>query len=340
MKKKNVTIQDIAKELNLSASTVSRSLNDNPAISRVTKERVMETAHRLGYSQGVMLTEISRVKNKLIAVLVPNIEFPFYQQIVTEIDCVATHNNYSVSVYLTNNSYEREKYISETLRSQNISGMLVSQAIDTRDTSHLQYYVDENIPVIQFNRIDYDFPSTKVVTDSYMDVYKATEHLISMGCKKIALTSKHYDCSLFSEKIKAYKAALQKHGISFNENYVTYSELTEEDIAESLKIFYSQPEKPDGLILPNNISVLMAYNYLKNLQLSVPEDVAVICLFDEPHNALMNPSISAVNQSSYAMGQVITEKLIKRIEGNGAKNITELIVNPPKLIIRNSSLRR
>lgn len=328
---KKVTIYDIADKLKISPSTVSRALAGNSLISAETRTRVMATAVELGY------TDPKAVSNaNTIAIIVPEIDNFFYSKVLSSIQHTLK-NKYLFSILCSFNSSIIEKEIVSKLNPDQIRCLIISQSMDAADSSHLAEVEKKGIPVILFNRVNYNYASPKFLVDNYMDSFMLTNHLISSGCRRIAFAAKHYNCPIYKERVQAYKDLLAKNNIEFNPDYLIYSELTLEDTYEVITRFIHMKPRPDALILPNFVSALQASSIAKIYNISIPEEMAVVSFDEDPESKYSTPSITGIERPCTEIGAEIG-KFALSVCDNQPYERDMIKIFSSNLIIRGSSL--
>lgn len=328
---KKVTIYDIADRLNLSPSTVSRALAGNTLINAKTMAKVTETAKEMGYTDA---RYIQRTPDTLV-ILVSDIDNPFYSNIIRAIQNRLGFK-YLISVMSSNNSIRQEKDIVSRLDPSHIKCLIISQSMDTDDSSHLEDAEKRGISVVLFNRIFYSGCCPKFLLDNYMDSYSLTRHLVSTGCRRIAFAAKHYNCPVYKGRIAGYKDVLRENNLEFDPSLLIHSELTTDDTSEVISRFMKTSPKPDALILPNFTSVLQAVSIAKLLNLSIPQDLAIVSFDETPDCNFSNPSVTCISRPLEEMGEEIADTVLMLCEGRLIeKDIIRIFSS--RLIIRGSS---
>lgn len=328
---KKVTIYDIADRLNLSPSTVSRALAGNTLINTKTRTKVAETAKEMGYTDA---RYIQSTPDTLV-ILVSDIDNPFYSNIIRAIQN-RLGSKYLISVMSSNNSIRQEKDIVARLDPTHIKCLIVSQSMDTDDSSHLEDAEKRGISVVLFNRIFYSGSCPKFLLDNYMDSYSLTRHLVSTGCRRIAFAAKHYNCPVYKGRIAGYKDVLRENNLEFDPSLLIYSELTTDDTSEIISRFMKTSPRPDALILPNFTSVLQAVSAAKLLNLSIPQDLAIVSFDETPDCNFSNPSVTCISRPLEEMGEEIADTVLMLCEGRLIeKDIIRIFSS--RLVIRGSS---
>jgi len=336
-KKGEITINDIAKELNISPSTVSRALNDNVKISEATKEKVKKVAQELGYELNLVASSLSKNKTNIIGVIIPHIGSQFFAQALSGIQEVAQSSGYNVIICQSNESVQQEIEMTKVMNSARVDGLISCLTMETKDVSHFNVFEKKHTPVAMFDRVSYAIPGPKIVVDNYEAAYMATEHLINIGCKRIAHLAGSLSSKVFEDRAEGYKYALQKNNLPLFPQYLLSSDLTEQDARDATKLWMSLPEKPDGIVAGSASSGLLIASAAKGLGVRMPEDCSLISLGNERCNEIMTPSLSAIDMPGLEMGRSAAKQLIKCIKSGTSKS--SIILKPIQLLIRNSSFK-
>lgn len=333
MKKPKITIYDIAREMNISPSTVSRAISDSPLISSEVKEKVREKAIEMGY----VGKNFRPNKGSTIAIVVPELNNFFYSQTIEAIQ-QKIENKYLVSIFCSYNSVKTEKSIVSSLDPSQISCLVISQAMDANDSTHIAKAEKKGIPVVMFNRVDYDYDCPKFLIDNYMNSYQLTNHLVGSNYKRIAFAAKHFNCPIYKERIQAYKDVLSASNLPFIRDYLIYSELTNEDINEVIARFLNLNPRPDALILPGFSAALQAISIMKIHNISVPNDMAIVSFDEDPECKYSSPTITGIERPLSEIGNKIGG-IILEISSNKSYKKNTINVFKSHLVIRGSSLR-
>jgi LacI family transcriptional regulator len=313
-KRTEKTIVDIAEELKLSISTVSRALNNHPNISAKTKEKVKKMANKLGYRPNAMAAGLRNSRSRTIGLVVPRISMFFPATISTVIQNKLHEHGYHVLICQSNDSLEQEIALAETLYSTRIDALAVSSTLYTTDFSHFDIFKDNNIPLVFFDRVPKDYPVKVVKGNDYLGGYTVTEHLIEKGCKDIVHISGPLTCNLYVDRVAGYKNALRKHKIPFAKSRVFYQELTRENALQACeKIFAKQPW-PDGIFAANDTTAITIMEYCRKLNLRVPEDIKIVGYSNDPRAEIITPTITSVDQYPSLMGERVAAALLELMQ--------------------------
>lgn len=332
-----ITIKDLAKELGISPSTVSRALKDHPDISQETKKAVKDLAVKLNYTPNAVALSLRSRKTYTLGVIIPEIIHHFFSCVISGIEEVAAANGFNVMIFQSNERHERETSICNVLLSNHVDGVLVSMSKETRKYNHFKKLKSAGIPIIFFDRICKDVDTDRVITDDYNGAFTAVEHLINIGCQRIAHFSASQHLIIGQKRQMGYIDALKKHKLKPDQRLILKCDNKEEAIIETKKLM-QLPDPPDGIFAVNDLTAAGALYSLKKIGLSVPEDVAIVGFTDGMVSTLTDPTLSTVEQHGFEMGQTATKMLLRRINSfEDYETITKIIKT--NLIIRESTQR-
>lgn len=339
-KKSSVTIHDIARELKISASTVSRALNDNPRISQITKEKIKAIALKLGYQPNTIASNLRNRKTNTIGIVVPLINRHFFSTFISGVEEVAFSAGYNVTISQSNDLLEKEKKIVHSLFTNRVDGLIISLSMQTNEFEHFELFTSKNIPLVFFDRVAPEFETNKIVVDDFAVGYTATQHLIDQGYRRIAHLAGPTVLNTYHDRMEGYMEALRKNNFPVIEELIIYNRLTRVDGQDAIKHLLNLTNPPDAIFCGNDTSALSMIVYLKKTGVRIPEDFGIIGFSNEPFSEVVTPSISTLKQPAFEMGIKAAELLIREIEDKGQVQHYQTITMPTELIIRESSLRR
>src|SRR6187549_1184250 len=334
MKKERATIHDIAKKLNITASTVSRALNDHPRISETTKKIVQKTAQKIGYQPNNIAAALRNGKSNILGIIVPTADRSFFSSVVRGIEEIANTARYNVMICQTYDNYDKEVATVQALLNARVDGVIASFAKDTQDFSHFLKIKDRGIPLIFFDRSNDELEVSHIVIDDFLGGYKATEHLIQQGCKRIAHFTSPKRISIFKDRLRGYREALLANGIPYDESLVIESNLQLEDGRNSMDQLLKMNDMPDGIFSASAFGAVGALQVLKEKGIKVPEQVAIVGFSNEIFTSFTDPTLSTVEQHSKRIGNSAAEIFLEEISNGNTKFIPQKIVLKPELIIR------
>lgn len=336
MKKGQITIKDIASELGISVSTVSRALADNPLVKPETKEAVKELAKKYNYHPNFTALSLRNNKTKTLGIIIPQLVHEFFSLVIRGIEDYAYSTGYSVIICSTHESYEREVMDTRTLLTGRVDGLLACVSHETRNFEHFEEVHERGIPLVFFDRICDVVPSHKVVIDDFQAGLQAASHLISIGCRKIAFVGGPKNLQINKDRAAGYRKALTDASLPLKESWVIHSDAEDfeggvQNTRELIKSY-----EIDGLFGATDMLAIGAMKNIKQAGLKIPEDIAVVGFSNWSISAIYEPSLSTITQPGYEMGKKSAELLIREIENQSSENY-ELIVLKTDLIQRDST---
>ncbi len=334
-----VTIHDIAKELKVDSSTVSRALNNSVRISKKTKEKIQAKALKMGYQRNVLASNLRKNISNTIGVVVPRISRHFFSSVIQGVEESAYNNGYSVIICQSLEQLEREKKSIETLVANRVDGVLISISMETLDYTHLQNLKDRGIPLVFFDRHCMLLGNNNVLINDFQGGFDATQHLINKGCKNIVHFSGPQELEIYKNRLNGYKAALDNNRIKFRNEYILYSNLMEQDGEDSIKHLIEKNIEFDAIFSANDVAAIGAMKYLKDKGIKIPEEVAIVGFSNEPISTVINPSLTTINQPGFEMGKIATELLIKNIKKSDINLNGQTIIMDSNLIERQSTMK-
>ena len=340
MSNKKTTVHDIALKLGITASTVSRALNDHPRISAATKKLVLKTAKEVNYQPNHIAAALRMGKSKLIGVIVPTANRNFFSSVVRGIDEIADSLGYRVILCQSYENYEKEVETTNALLSARVDGIIVSIAKNTEKFDHFQRVIDKGIPLVLFDRITDQIEVNQVVIDDYGASYKAVEQLIGQGYRKIAHFTSPRKINIYKERLRGYVDALTEHGLSVDPSLIVESNMQLEDGQQSARHLLDQGLEFDAIFSAADYAAMGALQVLKEKNIAVPQQVGIVGFGNEPFTSFTDPPLSTVDQTSIAMGHVTAELFFELLKADPKKFIPQKSVLKPELIIRASSIRQ
>lgn len=338
--KKDVTIYDIARLLDLSSATVSRGLADHPAINKNTRKKIQEAAKELGYRHNNFASNLRKQKTNTIGVMVHELNSNFITSVLAGIERVTTDAGYDLIIAHSSESYQKEAANAQNLFHKRVDGLIASLAFETKDLSHFQPYEEKGIPVIFFDRVEEQGESTKVIIDNHAAGYQATKHLIDQGCERIVLVTASLQRNVYAQRHKGYADALRDSNIPFRKDLVLIKDLSEQcGVEAALQILKMNP-RPDGAFITNDFSAAVCMQTLKDHGIRIPHDIAVVGFNNDAISKLVEPQLTTVDYPGINMGEIAARNLVNHLKGVSDLKATNTIIVNSDLIIRQSSLKK
>jgi LacI family transcriptional regulator len=334
-----ITLKDIARELEVSISTVSKALKNSEEISRDTKEKVQAFAKLYNYKPNNIAISLKNKRTKNIGVVIPDIVHHFFTTVIRGIEKYANAKGYNVIVCLSEESFDKEVINMEMLANGSIDGFIMSLSSETQqkgDYNHLKEVTEQGIPVVLFDRITNEIDCDKVVIDDEFGAYMATQKLIEQGRKKIALISTDDYLSVSKARTIGYKKALIDSGLGVNESRILKLPTMEMD-EKGIKDFFEDHPDVDAVLCVNEIFAVYSMRLAQEKGLKIPEDISFIGFTDGFLSKYAYPSLTVVAQHGEKMGEISAQMLIDKVEGEKEEEETfQTKTLEPTLVIRDS----
>jgi LacI family transcriptional regulator len=327
--KRKVTLKQIAKELDVSISTVSKSLRDSSEISEDTRLKVQAFAKLYNYKPNLIALSLKNKKTKTIGIIIPEIVHHFFATVISGIEHVANERGYNVIVCLSDESFDKEVINMEMLANGSIDGFIMSLSKETqqrKDFHHISEVINQGMPVVMFDRVTNDVLCDKVIIDDNLAAYQAVESLINNGMKKIGLITTVDYVSVGKLRTEGYVKALLSNGIPINNDFIVKIEDID-NCSNQIEELLTNNDL-DSIFAVNELFAVTAIKTAKRLQMNVPEDIAIIGFTDGIISNYSSPSITTVSQNGIKMGNKAAQMLIERLESEDEENeqyITEVI---------------
>ncbi|MDO6738701.1 LacI family DNA-binding transcriptional regulator [Wenyingzhuangia sp. 2_MG-2023] len=341
MKKTRITLKDLALELKLAPSTISRALDNHPAISNATKKRVQQKADEIGFVPNSIASSFRKKKTQSIGIIVPRIDVHFHSLVISGIEEYSYDSGYNVTIFQSNNSLKREEEIARILQNKMVEGVIACLAIETENYDHFKKFKKLGVPVVFYDRVPSNFDANKIVINDFESAFTATEHLINMGCKRIGHIAGNQSTTIFKYRLAGYKAALEKHQLNMDPRLISYTnDLSYDEGVESAEAFLALPELPDGIFCANDYTAVSAIQVFRRANIKIPEDIAIVGFSNYPISKVIEPHITTVNDQAFQMGCTAAKLLIRLIEDDDDDSInSETISLKTELIVRESSMK-
>jgi LacI family transcriptional regulator len=338
-KKEKTTIHDIADQLGITASTVSRALNNHPRISAKTKELVLKVAKEINYKPNSIAVALRNGKSRLIGIIIPTVNRDFFSSVVRGIEESANKLGYKVVITQSYDNYEREVQTIHALLDARVDGILVSLGKGTQNLDHFKSVIQKGIPLVFFDRVAKDIPVCQVVIDDYLAAYQITEHLIEQGYNRIAHFNSPMNINIFKERYRGYKEALENYGMPVDPALIIESNLQLEDGRQSVRYLIEEKISFDAIFSASDYSIVGALQELKKHGYTIPHDVGLAGFGNEPFTAFTEPGLTSVDQVSIPMGQAVAKLFFELLNKEGSIPDSQKIVLKAKPVFRGSSLR-
>lgn len=343
---KKITIKMLAKELELSPSTISKALNDSKEISQETKEKVKAFAKFYNYRPNNIALSLKNQSTKTIGVIIPEIVHEFFSKVIQGIEEIALKRNYKVIISTSNESYDSEVHNIDVLNSGAIDGFIIGlskETLEYKRFNHIQECIDLSIPLVLFDRVVDELQTDKILIDDIRSGYMATKHLIECGRKNIAIITTPDYITVGNKRLSGYYKALREQGLHIDDQLVikykgvkSFSQ-TLEELEEIIIDFIKLHPHIDGIVTVNEANAVSVLRAARKVNKRVPNDLSVVTFSDGLISKSTFPSLTTISQHGVDMGMQAALTLIERIENTSPYRKNKIIEIPTNLIIRESS---
>jgi LacI family transcriptional regulator len=339
----NITIKDIARKYKCSPSTVSRALNDHPAINIETRKTIQEYALKMGYQRNNISLSLLNKSSKTIGVILPNINHFHETAMLEGLQTTFQPLGYLLNICITNESHELEKQYLNRVLANRVDGIFISISQKTFDNQlfdHIQYAIDRSVPVIFIDRKFEVSKSNSVVVDDYQGAYLATQHLIDMGCKRIAHLKGPSGMTVSEHRFNGYRDCLQNNNYSYDQSLVCSTNFEVESAIEPTKYLLDLPEMPDAIFGVNDHVCIGAMHVIRERDLKIPHEIAIVGFDDSPIAQYFCPPLSSVLRQSKQIGLEASQLFLNITTKYSTLIQPQNIILTSKLVIRESSQKR
>lgn len=329
------TIKDIAKQLGISPSTVSRALKNHPDISEKTKKAVIELAEKLKYRPNQLALNLRKSQNNTIGVIIPQIVHYFFSSIISGIEDYCSKKGYNVILTQSNEKYDRELENTNILMQNSVAGVLISRTKETVNFEHFEKLINYDIPVVFFDRICPTLKTDKVIVNDEYAAFIGVEHLVKSGCKKIVHFKGPENLAISKKRLTGYLEALREYKLKKNNDLIIECDNYDDAQKETQKLIDNRVDF-DGIFAVNDNTAAGAIEILNRNNIKVPNEVSVMGYSNDLISKITNPKLSTVEQSGYEMGFTSAKLLIERIESEKEIRPRTEVVSV-KLVLREST---
>ena len=331
---------DLARELGVSMTTVSRALSDHHSIGPATKQRVLKLAKKLNYQPNHLAAALRKGQSRLLGVVVPYIEGKFFPSVIQGIEQAASKAGFSVIVCQSHEDVQLERRNVETLLHAQVAGVLVSLARNTQEFHHFDKVRGRGIPLVFFDRIPTTELINSVILNDHEGALQATSHLLEQGCRRIAHLAGPQHLNIYRQRRQGYLDALAAHGVPADEQLIIYSDMTVDDGAQAVRQLLALPNPPDSVFGAGDSVILGALQALKSQGVRVPQDIALAGFSNEGFTSITEPRLTSVDQRCEEMGEAAVRLFLELAATPESPFTQRQVVLQPELFIRESSLQQ
>lgn len=336
--KEKATLKQIARELGVSVSTVSKALNDSSEISELTKIKIQEFAKLKNYKPNITALNLKNRSTKTIGVIIPNILNPFFAKVFSGIEKVADQKGYHVITCISNESLAKEVHTMQMLSNGTIDGFILSVSEESQKNNEFKHFteiINDGTPIVMFDRVTDEINCDKVVVDDFESAVRATQHLVDIGCKNIALFSAIDNLSVGKLRAEGFLEALQNNLITADENMIILTD-NNSDFDTKATLFFGK-NKVDGIFALDEHSSTAAIKLGLRSGYKIPENLSIIGFADGVWSRRLTPSLSTVSQHGPEIGEAAAKMLIAKLENKDTEYQYSTIVVKTELRHREST---
>lgn len=335
--KRHVSLKDLAKEIGVSISTVSRALNNHPDISPEVTRKIQKLAAEMNYSPNPLAMGLLKQATKMIGVIVPDLVTHFYSSIISGIEEIAEQNGYYILIASSNESLKKEISSVENLLKTRVEGLIVCLSQETKRYDHFDRLINNNIPLVFFDRVCRTNEVPSVIVDNIEAAKKITQHFYTNGFRRIAYIAGPDHLNISQERTSGYLKGLKSCGLDFKSEFLEKCNMSTREAMNSTSRLLDLPERPDAIFGINDTVVFAAMKEIKRRGMRIPEDIALVGFTDEFHSTVVDPPLTSITHPTFEMGQVAARLFFKQI-GNQEINPEQIILKT-KLVVRKSSVK-
>ena len=336
MVNRHISLKDIARELNVSISTVSRALKDHPDISRGMKEKVKRLAAARNYSPNPLAMGLLKQETRMIGVIVPDLVTHFYASIIAGIESVAKERGFFILLASSNESFEKEKESIENLLKARVEGLIVCLSQETRETAHFEKLISRQVPLVFFDRVCLTDQVPSVTVDNEEAAKKITRHFYGQGYRRIAFISGPEQLNISKERLSGYISGLEACKLPVDPNLIEKCDLSHVSARKAINRLLSLPNPPDAVFGINDTVAFASMKEIKHHKLRIPEDIGLVGFTDEFHSTVVDPPMTSVTHPTAEMGKAAAELFFEQLAGN---QTTHSVILKTSLVVRESSVK-
>lgn len=336
MGNKHVSLKDLARELNVSISTVSRALKDHPDISSEVRKKVKLLARARNYTPNPLAMGLLKRETRMIGIIVPDLVTHFYASVISGIESYANKKGFFTIIASSEESYKKEIDALQNLINARVDGIIACVSKETKSFTHFKKLLDDEIPLIFFDRICLSALTSCVTVNNKNASHNVIKHLNSQGYKRIAFIGGPPHLNISKERLAGYYAGLKEHGIKKSDKLIEICNLTYNSASEATKRLLALSDPPDAIFCINDTVAFAAMKEIKSRKLNIPNDIGLVGFTDEFHATVVDPTLTSVTHPTHKIGRKAAALFFEQLNNNKA---VKLAVLKTKLVVRESSNR-
>jgi DNA-binding LacI/PurR family transcriptional regulator len=335
--KRHVSLKDLAKEIGVSISTVSRALNNHPDISPEVTQRIQKLAAKMNYSPNPLAMGLLKQATKMIGVIVPDLVTHFYSSIISGIEEIAEQKGYYILIASSNESIKKEVSSVENLLKTRVEGLIVCLSQETKTFDHFDRLIINQIPLVFFDRVCRINEVPSVVVNNVDAAKKITRHFYDNGFRRIAYIAGPDHLNISQERTQGYLSGLKGCGLEFHSEWLEKCNMSATDATKATARLLNLPDRPNAIFGINDTVVFAAMKEIKGRGLRIPEDIALVGFVDEFHSTVVDPPLTSITHPTFEMGKEAARLFFNQIENQ--ETLPEQVVLKAKLVVRKSSVK-
>ncbi len=337
-KRHQTTIVDIAHELGVSNSTVSRALHNHPDINPDTRKAILETARELDYQPNQLAHSLVKSCTNTVGIIVPEFMTQFFPNVIVGAQRVLRQAGYNLMIMQSGESYETEVANTRALLANRVDGLLVSMSHETNNYDHFRNFERRDVPVVYFNRVIEDLGTHKVVANDYQGAFSAVEHLIQNGYRRIAHLGGPPNLLISQERLRGYREALKKYDLPALPECIIQGDFTAHKAAIYGRHLLDLPEPPDAIFAINDPTAIEILTLAKEKGIRVPEELGVVGFSDDPIAQYIGNGLTTVKQPTTQIGEAAAAMILGMLRGQEGAFLAKTVVLEAELVVRGSSV--
>lgn len=337
MSKQHISLKDLAIELGVSISTVSRALKNHPDISPDVTKKIQDLAYKRNYTPNPLAMGLLRQQTKMIGVIVPDINTHFYSSIISGIEIVAKEHGYFIVISSSNESIQKEKEAVQNLLKSRVEGLIVCLSQETNDFSHFERLVQNEIPIVFFDRICETLEVPAVIANGEEATKKITNHFYENNCRRIAYISGPEHLNISQSRKIGYLKGLEECNLLYDPELLVNCNMSIDAAQDATRKLLQLKQIPDAIFGINDTVAFAAMIEIKKHGYKIPEDIALAGFTDEFHSMVVDPQLTSISHPTFQMGTEAANLFFERIKKG--QNFNKKVILPIGLVIRSSSLK-
>lgn len=335
MSKRHVSLKDLALEIGVSISTVSRALNNHPDISPEMTRKVQKLATARNYTPNPLAMGLLKQATRMIGVIVPDLVTHFYSSIISGIEDIAEEKGYFILIASSNEQLQKEINSVENLIKTRVEGLIVCLSRETKTYEHFDRLINNNIPLVFFDRVCRASEVPSVIVDNEKAAREITQHFYKNGFRRIAYIAGPDHLNISQERTQGYLSGLKACALNFQPEYLEKCDMSTDDAAKATARLLALPERPEAIFGINDTVIFAAMKEIKRQGLRIPEDIALVGFTDEFHSTVVDPPLTSITHPTFEIGQEAARLFFKQLEYPETE--PEQVVLNTKLVVRESS---